>query len=117
MARPQEGTYDVDHQQITSITFTSVPDEGGIEFYIGLADGSAYSFTAYTPAQLDRMMDRNDWLSFVDLDTLVIKEPSLAAITHALAQVLVLGVAQFGIQVSAPAAEAVGEEEDPWAGL
>ncbi|MBN1284682.1 MAG: hypothetical protein JXB47_04720 [Anaerolineae bacterium] len=119
MTRPEEAVYEVEHDQIASITLTSVSDAGGIELYIDLHDGSVYSFTAYTPAQLDRLMDRNRWLSFVDIDTLIVKEPSLEAIMHALTQVLLLGVTHFGVQVSAPQAveDMLGEDEDPWAGL
>lgn len=118
MTQPEAGTYDIEHDQIADVTFTSVPAEGGIEFYVGLHDGSVHSFTAYTPAQIEQMMTQNGWLSFVDLDTLIVKEKSLEAITHALEQVLLLGIEHFGIQVNEPVVtRRLREDEDPWAGL
>ena len=116
MTQPEIATYDVEHSQIMSITFTSVQASGGIEFYVELTNGAVYSFTAYTPAQLDRLMTQNGWLSFVDEDTLVIKEESLEAVMHAMEQVLLMGIGHFGIQVQEATSE-VDEDEDPWADL
>jgi hypothetical protein len=116
MTQPEIATYDVEHGKITSITFTSVPADGGIEFYVELKDGAVYSFTAYTPAQLDQLMTRNGWLSFVDEDTIIIKEGSLEAVMHAMEQVLLMGIEHFGIRVQEATGEA-NQVEDPWTGL
>jgi hypothetical protein len=125
MTRPALDTYDVDHSKIATLTFTSVPPpdmDAGIEFYVELRDGRAFSFTAYTPPQIARLMEQNGWLSFVDLDTLIVREGSLEAIMHALEQVLLLDIAHFGVQVAQEAAEAeeaaaVDENDDLWADL
>ncbi len=117
MTRPETDTYDVEHSKIEAITFTSVPPpdrDDGIEFYVKLGDGRAFSFTAYTPAQLERLMAQNGWLSFVDLDTLIVREGSLEAIMHALEQVLLLDIAHFGVQVAeGEQVAAVDEDVDP----
>lgn len=116
MTRPEVGTYDVDHRKIAAITFTSVPAseaDGGIELYMTLRDGRTFSFTAYTPVQIERQMQYNNWLSFVDLDTLIVREGSLEAILHALEQVVTLDVARFGLQVTATPAEQASAEETP----
>ncbi len=116
MTRPEVGTYDVEHAQIATVTFTSIPSGGGIELYVEMQDGSTYSFTAYTPAQIDRLMAQNGWLSFVDLDTLIVKEETLEAVMHALEQALLLGLEHFGIRVNAPhAADTPDGDDDPWA--
>ncbi|MCZ7544904.1 MAG: hypothetical protein M5R40_15885 [Anaerolineae bacterium] len=113
MTRPEIDTYDVEHNKIATLTFTSVPEadaSGGIEFYVTLHDERVFSFTAYTPDQIARLMARNGWLSFVDLDTLIVREGTLEAIMHALEQVLRLDVAHFGVQVASAGAEATGDE-------
>jgi hypothetical protein len=102
MTRPEEGTYDVEHSKIEAITFTSVPEDGGVELYVRLRDGRVFSFTSYTPAQVERLMRKNNWLSFVDLDALIVREGSLEAIMHALDQALLLGMEHLGIQVATP---------------
>jgi hypothetical protein len=117
MTAPEVGTYDIEHDQIAEVTFTAVPARGGIECFVKLHDGNIRSFTAYTPAQLERLMDQNGWLSFVDLDTLVVKERSLEAVMHALEQVLLLGIDHFGIRVNEEAVRSLTEDEDPWATL
>jgi hypothetical protein len=95
-----------------------VPENGGVELYVTMHNGSVYSFTAYTPAQIDGLMQRNGWLSFVDMDTLIIKERSMEAIMHALTQVLLLDIKRFGIEVNPPEpTPAYSALDDPWAGL
>ncbi len=102
MGIPQ-GTIEIDHPKIASITFaTEVGDRADqmVEIFVELRDGRHFSFTVYTPRALEHLMRENGWPSLVDLDVMIVREIGLGPILHALDQMLALGIERFGLEMA-----------------
>ena len=96
------GPIQIEHEKIASIEFLGAvgdPRDAQTEIYVTLHSGAIYSFTVYTPTYLARVMDENGWLSFVDVDMLIVRVVSPESVLHALEQCLAMGIARFGLLV------------------
>jgi hypothetical protein len=71
------------------------PQDGNIDLLVELEDGRAFTFTAFTPANLARLL--GDRLSFVSPGLLVVRCLSDEALRAAVADAVVQGIEQFGV--------------------
>lgn len=92
----------IDHPSIAAILFVDAPNAAGdrpVEIRVALRDGRNLAFTVYTPAALSRAMGSASQLSVVDAALMVVLRATPDAIIDALDQMLLTGMAHFGLPV------------------
>lgn len=71
------------------------PVEDNIDLLVDLKDGRTFSFTAFTPANLTRLMQGK--LSFVSPGLLMVHRLTDEALIDAVANAIAQGIEQFGV--------------------
>ncbi len=88
----------VGHPAITAIRVVGDLDDlddDNIDLIVELSDGRSFGFTAFTPANLGRLIQGR--LSFVSPGLLVVHRLTDEALIHAVVDALEQGIEQFGI--------------------